>query len=82
MGGWSRSVLVQNDYTYDAAGQRSTNQISDSSGPIRMKSYGYDALNRLASVNYGDGETQSYAFDACSNLNFDHMPASTTTNAS
>ena len=33
----------------------------------RTESYGYDALNRLTSVNYGDGQTQGYAFDTTGN---------------
>jgi len=30
-------------------------------------SSGYDAVNRLVSVDYGDGQTQSYGFDAMGN---------------
>jgi YD repeat-containing protein len=29
--------------------------------------YGYDELNRLKTVDYGDGQTQSYDFDAMGN---------------
>ena len=29
--------------------------------------YGYDELSRLTSVNYGDGQSQTYAFDAMGN---------------
>ena len=29
--------------------------------------YTYDDLNRLSTVNYGDGETQSYGFDPMGN---------------
>jgi RHS repeat-associated protein len=47
--------------------QRLTNQITDGSGNVRTEQYGYDSLNRLVSVNYGDGETQSYTFDAMVN---------------
>ena len=36
-------------------------------GLIRAETYGYDALSRLTSVNYGDGQTQTYAFDAMGN---------------
>jgi len=49
-------VLVQNDYTYDNAGNRLTNQISDQNGPVRTEEYGYDALSRLTTVDYDDGE--------------------------
>ncbi|MFN3648770.1 MAG: RHS repeat domain-containing protein [Armatimonadota bacterium] len=61
------SVLVQNDYTYDHAGNRLTNQLSDQNGVIRTEQYGYDALSRLTSVNYGDGQTQGYTFDPMGN---------------
>jgi RHS repeat-associated protein len=40
---------------------------SDHAGPIRTETYGYDALHRLTSVNYGDGQTQGYTFDAMGN---------------
>src|SRR5205823_11933462 len=66
-GQWSSSVLVQNDYTCDNVGNRLTNQVSDSHGVIRTESYGYDELSRLTSVNYGDGQTQSYSFDPMGN---------------
>jgi len=33
----------------------------------RTESYGYDDLSRLSTVNYGDGEQQSYQFDAMGN---------------
>ncbi len=64
---WHKDLLSENDYTYDSAGNRLTNTITDSSGNQRTESYGYDALNRLTSVNYGDGETRSYAFDNMGN---------------
>jgi len=66
-GQWQSRVLVQNEYTYDAAGNRLTNQISDQNGPVRTEEYGYDALNRLTDVDYDDGEVQGYAFDAMGN---------------
>jgi YD repeat-containing protein len=59
--------VVQNDYTYSDTGNRLTNQVSDKLGIIRTEQYGYDELSRLTSVNYGDGETQSYSFDPMSN---------------
>ncbi len=40
-----------------------TNQLTTS----RTETYTYDALNRLKTVNYGDGQTQSYTFDAMGN---------------
>jgi YD repeat-containing protein len=60
-------LLYQKVYSYDNDGQRLTNQITDGSGNVRTEQYGYDSLNRLVSVNYGDGETQSYTFDAMGN---------------
>lgn len=65
--GSQSSIICQYDYMYDTAGQRLTNQVSDNTGPIRTETYGYDKLNRLTSVNYGDGQTQSYTFDAMGN---------------
>ena len=34
---------------------------------IRTEEYAYDKLSRLTGVDYGDGETQSYTFDAMGN---------------
>ncbi len=45
-------------------------QVDGNQNPIltsRQESYGYDALNRLRSVDYGDGQTQGYSFDAMGN---------------
>jgi len=64
---WDFGVLVQNDYTCDYSGNRLTNTISDDTGPIRTEEYGYDALSRLTSVDYDDGQTQTYAFDPMGN---------------
>ncbi len=69
---WQSKLLVQNNYTLDNAGQRLTNQIS-SLDPVtgnptsRTEQYGYDALNRLTTVDYGDGQTQGYTFDSMGN---------------
>jgi len=63
---WQQSTLVQNAYTFDNAGQRLTNHIT-SNGSSRTEYYGYDELNRLRTVDYGDGQTQSYTFDALGN---------------
>jgi RHS repeat-associated protein len=60
-------VLVQNDYTYDNTGNRPTNTISDKTGPLRTEEYGYDSLHRLTAVDYDDGQTQGYTFDAMGN---------------
>ncbi len=63
----SISVLTQNDYTYNKAGMRLTNQISNNAGVVRTETYGYDTVYRLNTVNYGDGETQTYSFDSIGN---------------
>jgi len=78
-------IVSQNDYTYDNAGLRLSNEISvqsvnsDGNGVVtgnnntpvwasqRTENYTYDDLSRLATVNYGDGEQQSYQFDAMGN---------------
>ena len=65
-GYWTANTLVQNDYTMDNAGQRLTNAIT-SGGSTRTEAYTYDETNRLKTVDYNDGETQSYAFDAMGN---------------
>jgi RHS repeat-associated protein len=65
-GQWLQSTLVQNDYVYDNSGQRQSNAIT-SGGSTRTELYGYDEVDRLKTVDYGDGQTQSYAFDAMSN---------------
>ncbi len=45
-------------------------------------SSGYDALNRLTNVDYGDGQTQSYSFDAIGNrLSRADSASGTTTSA-
>ena len=64
-------LVSQNHYIYDDNGQRTQNTIttSDAQGnPLsRVETYGYDALSRLTGVNYGDGQSQTYAFDAMGN---------------
>jgi len=57
---------MQNAYTFDNSGQRLTNQTT-SPGISRTEQYGYDELNRLKTVDYGDGQTQYYAFDGMGN---------------
>lgn len=44
-------------------------------------SSGYDAVNRLTNVDYGDGQTQSYTFDAMGNRLSRQDSASGTTNS-
>ncbi len=61
------NTLHQNAYGYDPTGQRLTNAVTDNLGNLRTEAYGYDTLNRLTSVSYGDGQTQGYSFDAMGN---------------
>ena len=46
---------------------RLTNNIVASDGSNRTELYSYDELNRLKTVNYGDGQTQGYSFDPMGN---------------
>ena len=73
-GAWLSRPLSKNSYTYDDCGQRLTdtitsavlnpdgspqfNQDGSAKTTSRTENYGYDELNRLTSVNYGDGQTQ------------------------
>jgi YD repeat-containing protein len=66
-GTWTATTLSQNVYGYDTAGNRLTNAITMPGGSNRTETYGYDELNRLTSVNYGDTQTQSYVFDPMGN---------------
>jgi YD repeat-containing protein len=67
-GVWTSQILNENRYTYDyGTGQRLTNEVTDQYGSVRTETYGYDELSRLKTVNYGDGGTQSYAFDSMGN---------------
>ena len=50
-----------------AMGQRLTNATISPDGSTRTETYAYDELNRLTNVNYGDGVTQAYSFDAMGN---------------
>ena len=67
MQNWQSKLLTQNDYTYDDAGMKKTNRIRAGDGTDRTELYGYDEQYRLKTVDYGDGGTQSYAFDAMGN---------------
>jgi len=44
-----------------------TNTITSADGTSRTEQYSYDELNRLKTVDYGDGQTQGYSFDAMGN---------------
>ncbi len=52
------SILASRESNLDAAIGNVTS---------RTEQYAYDALNRLTSVDYGDGQTQSYSFDSMGN---------------
>ncbi len=65
------SLLNQNDYAYSVVGQRISNTITQpgAGGALasRTENYTYDELSRLKTANYGDGEVQTYGFDAMGN---------------
>jgi len=65
-GNYQGTTIYQNDYTYDHNGNRLENTITTASGS-RTEDYTYDDLNRLKTVDYDDGETQSYGYDAMGN---------------
>jgi RHS repeat-associated protein len=73
-------VLSSNAYTYDTAGLRLTNAVTNAAGSTRTETYTYDDLTRLGSVNYGDGGTQNYTFDPMGNRLSRQDSASGTTN--
>jgi len=95
--GYTR-ILNQNAYTYDDDLNRTTNTqstqamganglpVTDSNyQPVltsRQETYTYDKLNRLSTVDYGDGETQSYGFDPMGNRLTKSDTAGTTTSTS
>ncbi len=74
--------------TFDAFGSTyavATNQLTTSRTEKYQKpdgTSGYDALNRLTNVDYGDGQTQSYSFDAMGNRLSRQDSVSGTTNYS
>ncbi len=62
-------------------------QVDSNNNPVmtsRTEQYGYDSLNRLSTVDYGDGQTQGYTFDAMGNRlgKTDTNSSGTTTTAS
>ena len=71
-------LLNETEYGYDLrSGQRTTatrrwQDVNATTGvpqatSSRTETYGYDEQYRLQTVNYGDNETQGYAFDAMGN---------------
>ena len=52
-----RAACANRTFAADTAGQRLTNAVTDNTGTTRTEQYAYDELNRLTSVNYGDGQT-------------------------
>jgi len=67
MTGWTSTIAAQNNYTYNDAGQRLQNDVSGTAPGTRSEVYTYDDLSRLKTVNYGDGQNQTYSFDAMGN---------------
>lgn len=59
--------ISSNTYTFDNVGNRLQNTVAACWDTTRIEMYGYDALNRLTSVDYGDGQTQGYTFDPMGN---------------
>lgn len=69
--GWSDNRGHSGIYTLDAAGNRTSEQTKDAAGQLAYKAhYTIDALNRVASVNSGNAQTQSFQYDANGNLTF------------
>ncbi len=64
-------LLSQNDYTYNNNSQRTSNTVTTTnaqSQPVsRTESYTYDEQSRLKTAGYGDGQNQTYSFDAMGN---------------
>jgi len=54
-------------YTYDDLRNRTSQEITESDGTVKVESYEYDELNRLVRVTYPDGLIQSYTFDGVGN---------------
>lgn len=52
-------------YTHDTTGRRTGETFANGLTPART--YGYDAADQVASVEYGGGLTDSYAYDAAAN---------------
>jgi RHS repeat-associated protein len=64
---WQVKNVGRNAYTYNNLNMRTANTVTDATGAVRTETYAYDQLNRLTNVNYGDGQTQGYTFDAMGN---------------
>src|SRR5438093_11028596 len=60
----SNTVIADNNYTYNTAGQITQN--IDQSG---THAYGYDALDRLLSATYTGTPAESYTYDSVGNRN-------------
>lgn len=66
--GWISHLLNENRYIYNQlTGQKTSNQVVDNFNNSRTEVYSYDELSRLKTVNYGDGQSQTYGFDAIGN---------------
>src|SRR5213080_185214 len=69
----NNSVIADNNYTYNTAGQITQN--IDQSG---THAYGYDALDRLTSATYTGTAAESYAYDSLGNRTSSQRSASYT----
>jgi YD repeat-containing protein len=67
LGSGDRIGRLYVNYDYDYAGRRTAARFTKEDTSQRTEHYGYDDLSRLSSVDYGDGHTQSYTFDALGN---------------
>jgi RHS repeat-associated protein len=61
--GHQANCTVPNYFENQSGLQQVTNQLYTS----RTENYTYDDLNRLSTVSYGDGESQTYSFDSMGN---------------
>ena len=63
------SLLARNDYLYDEVGNAYENTLTDPlQAAARTETYGYDEMNRLESVDYGELNSQaSWSYDVADN---------------
>jgi len=63
----SDQLLWKHVYAYAADRLKQSGQITDNAGNVRTETYLYDGIQRLTSVDYGDGQSQTYQFDSMGN---------------
>jgi RHS repeat-associated protein len=90
IGGAPTYGAVQHDYWFYSAVYANANDFNFTYAPVsnqiattRTETYTYDDLNRLSTVNYGDGESQTYSFDSMGNrlARTDTVGSTTNTNS-